>query len=73
MPIAATTTFLFTDITGSTRLWAKHRDAMSAALARHDTLLRAAAEEHGGTVFKTVGDAVCAAFAPPSAHWPEVA
>lgn len=35
---------------------------MSAALARHDALLRAAIEGHGGTVFKTVGDAFCAVF-----------
>jgi predicted ATPase len=36
---------------------------MSAALARHDALLRAAIENHGGYVFKTVGDAFCATFA----------
>src|SRR5215213_7359269 len=35
---------------------------MQAALARHDELLRGAIEEHGGYVFKTVGDAFCAAF-----------
>lgn len=62
---ATTTTFLFTDIAGSTRLWAEHREAMGAALARHDALLRAAVEDSGGTVFKTVGDAVCAAFPDP--------
>lgn len=35
---------------------------MQAALARHDALLREAIEGHGGYVFKTVGDAFCAAF-----------
>ena len=35
---------------------------MSAALARHDEILRAAIEAHGGYTFKTVGDAFCAAF-----------
>src|SRR5215207_1559152 len=35
---------------------------MQAALARHDELLRGAIEERGGYVFKTVGDAFCAAF-----------
>jgi predicted ATPase len=35
---------------------------MQAALARHDELLRRALEEHGGYVFKTVGDAFCCAF-----------
>src|SRR6266699_1848620 len=57
-----TITFLFTDIEGSTRLWEEHPDAMRLALARHDSLLRAAIETHGGSVFKTVGDAFCAAF-----------
>jgi predicted ATPase len=35
---------------------------MQATLARHDELLRWAIEERGGYVFKTVGDAFCAAF-----------
>jgi len=55
-------TFLFTDIEGSTRLWEADRDAMAQALVRHDALLRAAIEGHGGQVFKTVGDGFCAAF-----------
>ena len=55
-------TFLFTDIEGSTRLWEGHPQAMAGALARHDSLLRAAIEGHGGTVFKTGGDAFYAAF-----------
>jgi len=58
-----TVTFLFTDIAGSTALWERDRDAMQAALARHDRLLRTAIESRGGHVFKTVGDAFCAAFA----------
>ena len=55
-------TFLFTDIEGSTRLWEADRDAMAQVLARHDALLRATIECHGGQVFKTVGDGFCAAF-----------
>ena len=35
---------------------------MSGALARHDQLLRHSIGAHGGHVFKTVGDAFCAAF-----------
>src|SRR5881628_1594120 len=58
-----TVTFLFTDIEGSTRLWEEHPEAMRVALARHDAFLRHAIETHGGHVFKTVGDAFCAAFA----------
>src|SRR6266550_8766891 len=59
-------TFLFTDIEGSTRLWEDHPDAMEVALARHDVLLRGAIEGAGGVVFKTVGDAFCAAFTAAS-------
>jgi len=58
-----TVTFLFTDIAGSTALWERDRDAMQAALAKHDALLRTAIESRGGHVFKTIGDAFCAAFA----------
>ena len=61
-PPTGTVTFLFTDIEGSTRLWEHDAPAMQAALARHDELLRLAIEEHGGYVFKTVGDAFCCAF-----------
>src|SRR5215475_3400586 len=58
-----TVTFLFTDIEGSTRLWEEQPDTMKVTLARHDALLRAAIETNGGVVFKTIGDAFCAAFA----------
>ncbi len=57
-----TVTFLFTDIEGSTQLWEQQPGAMREALARHDALLRQAIEAHRGYVFKTVGDAFCAAF-----------
>src|SRR5574341_1243344 len=57
-----TVTFLFTDIEGSTKLWDKHPDAMKIAVARHDVLLRGTIENNRGYVFKTVGDAFCAAF-----------
>jgi predicted ATPase/class 3 adenylate cyclase len=61
-PPTGTVTFLFTDIEGSTKLWEDNAPAMQAALARHDELLRLAIEEHGGYLFKTVGDAFCCAF-----------
>ena len=64
---SGTVTFLFTDIEGSTQLWERFPQAMQAALARHDALLQQAIEDHGGYVFKTVGDAFCAAFATASA------
>jgi class 3 adenylate cyclase len=57
-----TVTFLFTDLEGSTRLWDEHPEVMKGALARHDELLRAAVESHGGHVVKTTGDGLHAAF-----------
>ncbi len=53
---------LFTDIEGSTRRWERAPEAMADAVLRHDRLVRAALESRGGYVFKTVGDAFCAAF-----------
>ncbi len=63
----ATVTFLFSDIEGSTPLWDAQPEAMSAAAARHDLLLRGAIESAGGTVFKSAGDAFFAAFDSPEA------
>ncbi len=63
---SGTITLLFTDIEGSTRQWEERRAAMAEALRRHDALLRTAIEANGGYVFKTVGDAFCAAFARPA-------
>src|SRR5829696_8227804 len=63
VPPTGTVTFLFTDIEGSTKLWERDTPAMQKALARHDELLRTVIEVHGGYVFKTFGDAFCAAFA----------
>ncbi len=57
-----TVTFLFTDIQSSSRLWEQFPDAMKTALELHDRLLRQAIESHRGYIFKTVGDAFCAAF-----------
>ena len=59
------TTFLFTDIEGSTRLWEQHPERMQAALARHDALARDAVETVGGTVVKSTGDGIHAAFHDP--------
>ena len=55
-------TFLFTDLEGSTQLWQQHPEAMKAALARHDTLLRSAVESSNGQVVKTTGDGLHAVF-----------
>jgi predicted ATPase/DNA-binding SARP family transcriptional activator len=56
-----TVTFGFTDVEESSRLWATHRQT-PAALARHDELVRAAADRHGAYVFATGGDSFGVAF-----------
>ena len=66
LPTGSTVTFLFTDIEGSTRLErAVGSAAWATIVARHDGLLRAAIEKHGGVVVKTEGDAFFAAFERP--------
>jgi class 3 adenylate cyclase len=59
---SGTVTFLFTDIEGSTRLWERDARAMRSAISRHDEILDSTIESFEGFVFKTVGDAFCAAF-----------
>jgi class 3 adenylate cyclase len=59
---SGTVTFLFTDLDSSTSLWEEHPDAMQGSLARHDEILRAAIESHGGHVVKSAGDGIHAVF-----------
>ncbi len=61
-----TVALLFTDIEGSTKMWESHPAEMKSAVERHDAICRAAIETRSGYVFKTVGDAFCAAFAKAS-------
>ena len=58
-------TFLFTDVEGSAGLWERDEPGMDVALARHDRVVRAAMDAHGGRVFSTAGDSFAAAFASP--------
>lgn len=57
-----TVTFLFSDIEGSTQRWEQRREAMKAAVARHEQLMASAITKHVGYIFKIMGDAFCAAF-----------
>ena len=68
---SGTVTFGFSDVEDSTRLWAAHPQSMSAAMARHDDLVRAAVDHHGGYVFATGGDSFGVAFhrARDAAAW----
>lgn len=65
MSALATTTFLFTDIEGSTRQW-EENPTMADRVDRHFAVLHDVVSAHGGEVFTTLGDGVAAAF--PSAE-----
>src|SRR6058998_1815504 len=59
------TTFLFTDIEQSSRLWEEVPDRMGPALAQHDALARSVVLRHHGVLVKTTGDGMHAAFDDP--------
>jgi predicted ATPase/class 3 adenylate cyclase len=63
---AGTVTFLFTDIEGSTQLWDQHPEAMKAALARHDSILKTAVASNHGQVLQMAGDGLHAVFETPA-------
>lgn len=64
MPIypSGTVTFLFTDVEGSTRRWERDSPAMLQVVERHFALLDEAIVANNGVRFKTIGDAIQAAF-----------
>jgi predicted ATPase/class 3 adenylate cyclase len=62
---AAVTTFLFTDIEGSSRLWEEQPERMQRALEHHDAVVRGAVLSRHGNVVKMLGDGVHAAFEDP--------
>src|SRR5947209_2915632 len=66
-PPSGTVTLLFTDMVASTAAWDRDPELKASSVERHDAVLRDAIERHGGYVFKTVGDALCAAFATAQA------
>ena len=58
---------MFTDIKGSTALYNRIGDAAAYVLVReHFALLASCVREHNGTIVKTIGDAIMAAFAVPA-------
>jgi predicted ATPase/class 3 adenylate cyclase len=56
-------TFLFTDVEGSARHWEARPQAMDAALARQEAIIRGAIHTNGGYAYKVAGGALQAAFA----------
>jgi predicted ATPase/class 3 adenylate cyclase len=59
-------TFLYTDIEGSTRLWEQRPNSAEKIILRHNAILKDAVETYGGTIFRTVGDGICAVFSNAS-------
>ena len=62
---SAVTTYLFTDIEGSTRLWEQAPQRMQDALARHDAIAQSCVVDCSGSVVKSTGDGMLAVFADP--------
>ncbi len=60
-------TFLFTDVVGSTRLWATQSESMSRDLELHDELVRRIVADHLGHLFFAAGDSFGAAFSSANA------
>jgi len=59
----ARATILFSDLTGSTALYAREGDATALKLVQdHFDVLGAAIEAHRGAIVKTIGDAIMAVF-----------
>ena len=64
---AGIVTFLFTDVEGSTRLWAADAEATASSLEIHDEIVRDAITSRGGYVFGWAGDHFRGAFEDPKA------
>ncbi len=59
-------TLMFTDLKGSTAMYARIGDAAAYRLVRdHFAFLAATIRDHDGAIVKTIGDAVMAAFSDP--------
>lgn len=60
-------TLMFTDLRGSTAMYGRIGDARAYSIVQeHFAFLTAAVRSHDGTIVKTIGDAVMAAFADPA-------
>ncbi|HMV76481.1 MAG TPA: adenylate/guanylate cyclase domain-containing protein [Leptospiraceae bacterium] len=64
--VISSVTILFTDITGSTKMYEELGDIKAYNIVRdHFEILAHCIENEGGTVIKTIGDAVMASFLSP--------
>ena len=67
--VRKTVTIVFSDLKGSTSLGETlDSESLREVLTRYFEEMRAALEEHGGTVEKYIGDAVMAVFGLPTLH-----
>ncbi|MEE4194979.1 MAG: adenylate/guanylate cyclase domain-containing protein [Anaerolineae bacterium] len=57
-----TVTFLFSDIEGSTQMWENNPHIMAASFVLQENVMRDAMAQHGGYVYKMIGDAFQVAF-----------
>ena len=64
---AGIVTFLFTDVQGSTRLWAADAEATARSLEIHDEIVKSRIDSRGGLVFGWAGDHFRGAFEDASA------
>ncbi len=60
-------TFLFTDVEGSTRLWAADAGKTAVSIETHDRIIKQAIQDRGGVVFGWAGDHFRGAFEDPRA------
>jgi class 3 adenylate cyclase len=54
----AALTFLFANVEGSSERWERYPNAMADVLRQYDAIVRGTIRQHGGSVYKTLGDAV---------------
>jgi predicted ATPase/class 3 adenylate cyclase len=54
--VQPTTTFLMTDVEGSTRLWEESATVAGSVIARHEALIASAVSEHGGELIRSKGE-----------------
>jgi class 3 adenylate cyclase len=59
-------TVLFTDVEGSTRLWAANVETTAESFVKHDAIIRAAIEDNDGYVFGWAGDSFRGVFDAPA-------
>lgn len=62
-PTEGLLTYLFTDVEGSTRLWAADTQGTARSFQIHNSLIESVVETHGGSIFGFAGDGFRACFA----------